>query len=77
VSFNRPRAFGSFQQRGDRLIDFRRILGVLHEQIRVLIPLVAVGALNEACIGFGQTAREQTLSWEIGRLRVVQASDSP
>ena len=46
------------QQTGDRLIDFGRLFVVLLEEIGVLIPFVAVGALNVADIAFGEAPRQ-------------------
>jgi len=46
---------------------------VLIEEIRVLIPFVAVRALDEADIRLGKTAGEEALPTEIGGLGIVEA----
>jgi hypothetical protein len=56
--FQESAGFEVFQQAGDGLVNFGRIFVVLLEEIRVLIPLVTVSALNKADIGLGQTARQ-------------------
>src|SRR5262249_5065772 len=60
------------QKSRDGLVDLGRVLVVLDEKIGVLIPLVAVGALNETHIRFGEAAGEKTLPAEIGGLGVIE-----
>ena len=65
--FQKSTRFQVFQQARNRLIDFGGILGVQFEQLRMLIPLIAVRTLHEAHAALGKPPGKKTLPAEIAR----------
>ncbi len=59
------RALQIGEQAGDGQVHLARVLLVIGLEVRVLVPLVAVRALDEAHAGFGEAAREQALPAEV------------
>jgi len=66
--FQHPARLEILDQSCHGQVDFFGIGGVILEQTRVLIPLVAVRTLDVANAAFGEPAGEQTLPSELVRL---------
>src|SRR5207247_108265 len=71
VRQSRPPRVG--RERGDRLIALQRVLGVVGLQVPVIVPLVAVGPLDEPHPGLGEPAGHQALPAEVVRLLLADA----